>query len=267
MGRDSPVPYDSDAGQVGVFLDFENLVLGAAGELRASGEPIPAKALTWLCRGFGNASIRRAYADWANPRFGSYQEALTTNGVDLVQIGRVSGAGQHKNAADIRLAVDAMETLMTHPGVGVFILVTGDSDYTPLVTRLREHGKQVVGVGTKSSVSHRLVSVCTRYKYWSTLVAELDELDSAARAAVAAEFDLADAERLLVQAFGQLANDAPTASAIKTKMRVLDPAFEEANYGCRTFREFLGRLGHRVRQVGDSGLDKTYTLIAPKSGR
>jgi hypothetical protein len=98
--------------------------------------------------------------------FGRYQEALATNGVDLIQIGRFGM--QHKNAADIRMAVDAMESLITHPDVGVFILVTGDSDYSPLAARLREHGKHVVGVGTEPNASARLVSVCRRYKFWDT---------------------------------------------------------------------------------------------------
>ncbi|GLZ38500.1 NYN domain-containing protein [Actinokineospora sp. NBRC 105648] len=250
--------FDGDFGQVAVFLDFENLVLGAANEFDGHGESVPAKALGWLCRGFGNASIRRAYADWANPKFGNHQNELAMNGVDLVQIGRWGGAGQHKNAADIRLAVDAMETLITHPMVGVFVLATGDSDYTPLVTRLREHGKQVIGVGTKASASKRLVSVCTQYRFWGALVAEADP---AIKTPSVVDADLAEAEQLLVRAFGMLTTDTPTASALKSKLRTLDPSFDEVNYGCRNFREFLARFPTRVTQVGDSGMDKTYSLV------
>lgn len=77
-GSENVVPYDDDAGRVAVFLDFENLVFGAGQGLPGHHDPIPAKALAWLCRGFGNASIRRAYADWANPAFGRYQAALGT---------------------------------------------------------------------------------------------------------------------------------------------------------------------------------------------
>ncbi|XVS66009.1 NYN domain-containing protein [Actinosynnema sp. CA-299493] len=241
-----------------VFLDFENLVLGAANELEGASEAVPTDALAWLCRGFGNASIRRAYADWANPRFGTYQNALAMNGVDLVQIGRWGGAGQHKNAADIRLAVDAMETLITHPGVGVFVLATGDSDYTPLVTRLREHGKQVIGVGTQASASKRLVSVCTQYRYWGSLVAEVDPT---AKPKTVATSDIAEAEQLPIRAFNAISSDTPTASALKSKMRALDPSFDQVTYGCRTFRDFLGKFPHRVRQVGDSGRDKTYAIV------
>src|ERR1700748_305160 len=136
--------------QVAVFVDFENLVLGAVKELPGQANPAPYEALTRppgaaggplprLCRGYGNASVRRAYADWANPLFGGHQEDLAMNGVDLIQVARVGI--QNKNAADIRMAVDAMETLIVHPEVSVFILVSGDGDYSPLVQRLREFGK------------------------------------------------------------------------------------------------------------------------------
>ena len=145
--------------QVAVFVDFENLVLGAVKELPDQANPAPYEALTRLCRGYGNASVRRAYADWANTRFGSHQEDLAMNGVDLIQVARVGF--QNKNAADIRMAVDAMETLIVHPDISVFVLVSGDGDYSPLVQRLREFGKWVVGVGTEANASRKLVSVCS----------------------------------------------------------------------------------------------------------
>lgn len=248
----------SPEARVAVFIDFENLVCGAGKGLPGQSEPIPAKALTHLCRGFyGNASIRKAYADWANTGFGRYQPALANNGVDLVQIAHHGIAG--KNAADIRMAVDAMEVLISHPDVDVFILVTGDSDYSPLVHRLREFGKHVVGVGTQATASQRLVSVCSEYKFWGTIVAEVEP---AARPAVTAVFDIAAAEALLVRAFEQIPADTPTAGTVKNKMLVLDPAFDQANYGCRTFRDFLSRLPHRVATVGSSGGDITVRLIA-----
>ena len=75
--------------QVAVFVDFENLVLGAVKELPDQANPAPYEALTRLCRGYGNASVRRAYADWANPLFGGHQEDLAMNGVDLIQVARV----------------------------------------------------------------------------------------------------------------------------------------------------------------------------------
>lgn len=249
------------AGQVAVFIDFENLVLGAGKGLPGQANPVPYAALTRLCRDYGNASVRRAYADWADTRFGRYQNDLKLNGVGLTQISR-TGA-QAKNAADIEMAVDAMETLIVHPDVTVFVLVTGDSDYTPLVRRLREFGKWVVGVGTEATTSHQLASVCSEYKYWGTLVAEEDP---AARPAVNAAFDIAAAEALLIRAFEDSAKATLTASAVKNKMVALDSSFDERNYGCRSFRDFLDHFPS-VRRTGRSGADITVELVSQPARR
>ncbi len=246
---------------VGVYVDFENLVCGAGRGLPGRANPVPYEAITRLCRDYGNAVIRRAYADWANPQFGRYQQDLAMNGVDLIQVVRFGAA--RKNAADIRMAVDAMETLITHPEVSVFVLVAGDGDYTPLVQRLREFGKHVVGVGTEANASPRLVSVCSEYKYWGTLVAQVapnpdDHL--------ADEFDIGTAEVLLVAVMEQSTVATPTAGWVKNKMISLDPAFDERNYGCRSFRDFLARLAHRVTVVGTSGGDVTLALTDAAAG-
>ena len=238
--------------QVAVFVDFENLVLGAVKELPGQANPAPYEAITRLCRDYGTAAVRRAYADWADPRFGSHQDDLAMNGVDLIQVARVGI--QNKNAADIRMAVDAMETLIVHPEVSVFILVSGDGDYSPLVQRLREFGKWVVGVGTEANASRKLVSVCSEYKYWGTLVAEVEP---------AAAFDITEAEQLLVRAFEESSSETLTAGGLKSKMLALDPAFDEHNYGARSFRAFLGLLPKRVQVVEAGGPDITVKLIEP----
>ena len=242
--------------QVAVFVDFENLVLGAVKELPDQANPAPYEALTRLCRGYGNASVRRAYADWANTLFGSHQDDLAMNGVDLIQVARVGI--QNKNAADIRMAVDAMETLIVHPEISVFVLVSGDGDYSPLVQRLREFGKWVVGVGTEANASRKLVSVCSEYKYWGTLVAEVEP---EVRPAVNAAFDIASAEQLLVRAFEESNAETMTAGGLKSKMLALDAAFDEHNYGARSFRAFLAMLPKRVQIVEAGGPDITVKLI------
>ena len=242
--------------QVAVFVDFENLVLGAVKELPKQANPAPYEALTRLCRGYGNASVRRAYADWANTLFGSHQDDLAMNGVDLIQVARVGI--QNKNAADIRMAVDAMETLIVHPEISVFVLVSGDGDYSPLVQRLREFGKWVVGVGTEANASRKLVSVCSEYKYWGTLVAEVEP---EVRPAVNAAFDIASAEQLLVRAFEESNAETMTAGGLKSKMLALDAAFDEHNYGARSFRAFLAMLPKRVQIVEAGGPDITVKLI------
>jgi uncharacterized LabA/DUF88 family protein len=254
---------DAAAGDlVAVFIDLENLALGAGENLPGQADPIPYKALELLCRDYGNASIRRAYADWSRPEFGKHQHNLAQNGITLIQVTRFGA--QQKNAADILMAVDAMEVLITHPDVGTFMLVAGDGDYSPLVQRLREFGKRVVGVGTKASASARLVAVCSEYKYWGTIVAAVNP---AVRDEVGAKFDIADAERLVVEAMEESPDTSATGSWLKSKMLALDPAFDERNYGSKSFRVLLSRLPGLIEVKKDrSSPDMRVTLVAPRKG-
>jgi uncharacterized LabA/DUF88 family protein len=246
--------------QVAVFIDLENLALGAGKDLPGQADPIPYKALELLCRDYGNTSIRRAYADWSRPEFARYQQNLAQNGITLIQVTRFGA--QQKNAADILMSVDAMEVLITHPDVGTFLLVAGDGDYSPLVQRLREWGKWVVGVGTKASASSRLVAVCSEYKYWGTIVAAVNP---AVRDEVEANFNIADAERLVVAAMEEAPDDSATGSWLKSKMLALDPSFDEHNYGASSFRVLLSRLPDLVEVKKDrSSPDMRVTLVGPR---
>jgi uncharacterized LabA/DUF88 family protein len=242
--------------QVAVFIDLENLALGAGEDLPGEADPIPYKALERLCRDYGSTSIRRAYADWSRPEFGRYQHSLAQNGITLIQVTRFGA--QQKNAADILMAVDAMEVLITHPDVGTFLLVAGDGDYSPLVLRLREFGKWVVGVGTRASASARLVAVCSEYKYWGTIVAAVNPR---VRAEVGANFDIEDARRLVVEAMDETPGDSATGSWLKSKMLALDPSFDERNYGASSFRVLLSRMPDLVQVKKDrSSPDMLVTL-------
>jgi len=248
---------------VAVFIDLENLALGAGENLPGQADPIPYKALELLCRDYGNASIRRAYADWSRPEFAKHQHNLAQNGITLIQVTRFGA--QQKNAADILMAVDAMEVLITHPDVGTFMLVAGDGDYSPLVQRLREFGKRVVGVGTKASASARLVAVCSEYKYWGTIVAAVNP---AVRAEVGAKFDIADAERLVVEAMEESPDASASGSWLKSKMLALDPSFDERNYGSSSFRVLLSRLPDLVEVKKDrSSSDMLVSLVTARSAK
>ncbi len=255
---------DKAAGDlVAVFIDLENLALGAGENLPGQADPIPYKALELLCRDYGNASIRRAYADWSRPEFAKHQHNLAQNGITLIQVTRFGA--QQKNAADILMAVDAMEVLITHPDVGTFMLVAGDGDYSPLVQRLREFGKRVVGVGTKASASARLVAVCSEYKYWGTIVAAVNP---AVRAEVGAKFDIADAERLVVEAMEESPDASASGSWLKSKMLALDPSFDERNYGSSSFRVLLSRLPDLVEVKKDrSSSDMLVSLVTARSAK
>jgi hypothetical protein len=134
-------------------------------------------------------------------------------------------------------------------------------DYSPLGQRLREFGKHVVGIGTEASASPRLVSVCSEYKYWGTLVAAVEP---SAKLAVEKTFDINHGEGLLIRAIKQSNTSTPVAAWLKARMMTLDSAFDERNYGCRNFKEFLGRLSEFVViEGGDESVHLRVRLREP----
>ncbi len=153
----------TEKSQVASFIDFENVVIAAEkehGEFRLN-------AILDAIGQQGRLVVKRAYGDWS--RFYKYQSDLTQNAVDLIQLYSMR-AGSTKNAADIQIAIDAMEVIFTHPKVEVFAIVSGDSDFTALVRKLKNYGKYVIGIGLRSSTSELLVRACDEFLLYENLV-------------------------------------------------------------------------------------------------
>lgn len=146
-----------------VYCDFENVALGS--REAGYGELDVGLMLTRLLDK-GQIIVKKAYADW--DRFKSARRPLHEAGFELIEIPHVSYSG--KNSADIRLVVDALDMCFTKPHVDVFVAITGDSDFSPLVGKLRENNKQVIGLGVKASTSRLLVESCDEFVYYDDLV-------------------------------------------------------------------------------------------------
>src|SRR2546428_8118792 len=143
-----------DEERIGLFLDFENLAIGAREELGGAFDFRPiADALAER----GRVVVRRAYADWSS--FDEDRRMLTRHQVELIEIPQRMGATR-KNAADIKMAVDAIELSFERGYITTFVLGTGDSDFTPLVHKLRELNRRVIGVGIEASTSALLPPAC-----------------------------------------------------------------------------------------------------------
>ena len=123
--------------QLAVFIDFENVALWAEREFL----DFEITALIEYLQTRGPAVVKRAYGDWS--RFSRYREELMDNSIDLIQIYSVR---QGKNRADIRMAIDAFEIAVSRPQIGTIVIVSGDSDFGPLVTKLREYGRYTIGI-------------------------------------------------------------------------------------------------------------------------
>ena len=232
-----------DGPQMAVFIDFENVATSA----EANYGDFDVTAVADLLRSRGRLLIKRAYGDWG--RFHRYRRPMLENGIDLLQL--YSVGIQQKNRADVRLAIDAMETVFTRPNIDVYAIISGDSDFTELIHKLRDYGKYTIGIGLHSATSDLLRRACDEFIFYETLIAE--ELSD-----IADELQLPDPRDLLRRALMAAAHKGETpvfAGRLKQIMLSLDSSFNEANYGYQQFRAFLeGQLSLIALQDIDSQL-------------
>ncbi len=259
--------------RIAVFLDYENLALGAR-DLGIAFDFGPI-ADTLALR--GRAVVRRAYADWSF--FDEDRRALTRHQVELIEMPQHMGASR-KNAADIKMAVDAVEMAFEREYISTFVVCTGDSDFSPLVHKLRELTPRVIGVGVENSTSRLLPPACDEFLFYERLeggeagepparrrrgggsrpestTADRTPAPPTERPAPeqeqdqdqepAAESDPGSLAVPVVQTLAGLAttSDAVTASVLKRALLRKDPTFSESDYGFRSFGEVLRHLAER----------------------
>ncbi len=156
-------PFVDSAPNIAIYCDYENVALGAR-EAKLSNFDIGIVLERLLDK--GKIVVKKAYSDW--DRYKGDRRALHEAGFELIEIPHVSYSG--KNSADIRLVVDALDLCYTKSHVDIFAIVSGDSDFSPLVSKLRENDKMVVGIGVKNSSSDLLIENCDEFIYYDDLV-------------------------------------------------------------------------------------------------
>jgi uncharacterized LabA/DUF88 family protein len=216
--------------QLAVFIDFENIALG----LREGDAPFDVRRILDRLLEKGKVIVKVAYADWN--RFRSYTQGLHENGIELIEIPRRATTG--KNSADIRLVVDAMDLSWSKEHIDTFVIVSGDSDFSPLVSKLKENGRHVIGLGMKASTSPLLANGCDEFIYYEDLQHRRDAAGAGAKPAG----DREEAFRLLtdtVRALERENFDVIQASLVKDTMKRKRPAFSEAALGYGSFSELL----------------------------
>jgi hypothetical protein len=245
--------------RIALLLDYENLAIGAREGLGVSPFDFTPVADALAVR--GRVVARRAYADWSS--FDEDRRLLARAQVELIDIPQRLG-GSRKNAADIKMAVDAIEIAYERSWVTTFAIGTGDSDFTPLVHKLRELDKRVIGIGVASSTSRLLPPACDEFLYYDRLLeaaapaAEpVPSADAPAPAAQAGAETAPDDDavgRLVTRTLSGLARqgDGPVlASRLKRAILRQDPTFDEAEHGFRGFGELLRHLrDQRIVELG-----------------
>ena len=239
-----------------MLIDFENLALGT-GRRKRNGhqEPGPLPDVKLILERLvdkGRITAKRAYCDWQ--RFSDAVTPLHELGIELIEIPDRAFTG--KNSADIRLAVDAMEICLTKDHIDTFAILSGDSDFSPLVSKLKEFGKTVIGVGMKEATSSLLTEVCDEFIFYEDIVSA---------GGVPAYEDRVPKEKLAcyklmletVDALQRETDSIIRASLIKDTMRRKQPQFSERSYGYRSFTALL-------REAASFGLIEIHT--DPRSG-
>ena len=227
-----------EAHSLAVFIDFENLALGVNQAVKGRARSKPAtldmgRVLERLVEK-GKVVAKRAYADWG--RFDTYVTPLHELGIELTEIPERGVTG--KNSADIRLVVDAMELCYAKEHIDTFVIVSGDSDFTPLVLRLKENGKTVVGVGMKDSTSDLLAANCDEFIYYEDIGAPAgtpavsEDIPRKKRPAFKLLFET-------IEALQRENVDAMHSSLLKDTIKRKQPSFAEATYGYRSFTQLL----------------------------
>ena len=238
-----------------VFCDFENVALGVRD---ANYEKFDIKPILERLLLKGSIVVKKAYCDW--DRYKSFKGTMHEANFELIEIPHVRQSG--KNSADIRLVVDALDLCYTKAHVNTFVIISGDSDFSPLVSKLRENAKQVIGVGVKQSTSDLLVANCDEFIFYDDLVresrrtaAKRDARETPAAAVKRSpdeevrrkekyESRKTEAIEMAVDTFDALVSERGDsgkiwASMLKEAIKRRKPDFSESYYGFRTFGNLL----------------------------
>jgi uncharacterized protein (TIGR00288 family) len=245
----------TDTTNMAVFCDFENVALGVR-EAKYAQFDISKVLERLLLK--GSIVVKKAYCDWE--RYKEFKAPMHQASFELIEIPHVRMSG--KNSADIRMVVDALDLCYTKSHVDTFVIVSGDSDFSPLVSKLRENDKTVIGVGVKKSTSDLLIANCDEFIYYDDLVREQKPRKPAARrktaetgsravAATAApgmtgasddkqqealDLVLATVEALADERGG---DGSIWGSMVKQALKRRKPGFNESYYGFRSFNQLL----------------------------
>ncbi len=256
-----------ETANLALFCDFENIALGVRDERYAQ---FDIKRVLERLLLKGSIVVKKAYCDWE--RYKEFKAGMHHAGFELIEIPHVKQSG--KNSADIRMVVDALDLCYTKPHVDTFVIISGDSDFSPLVAKLRENDKGVIGLGVKNSTSDLLIASCDEFIYYDDLVREQKTRRGARRKAAAEPSAPEPASGS--EAAGATASDAKErdedkkqeafdlvlatvdallgergaegkvwGSMVKQALKRVRPGFNESYYGFRSFNRLLEEAATR----------------------
>ncbi|HUT83829.1 MAG TPA: NYN domain-containing protein [Thermodesulfobacteriota bacterium] len=251
----------SEEKNLALFIDFDNIALGLK---QSNMKKFDISLVLQRLLEKGKIVIKRAYADWSN--YTEYKNELHSAGIELIEIPKRQISG--KNSADIRLVVDAMDLCYAKEHLDTFVVLSGDSDFTPLVSKLRENDKSVIGVGVRNSSSELLIHNCDEFIFYD----DLARVATPSPGMEAIPKEKAQVFRFLVSTIRALIRENKEvlfSSMIKDMMKRKQPSFDEETYGYSTFGDLL-EDAQKFGMIGimrDSKAGGTYvvTELGPKA--
>lgn len=247
---------DEHEARIAVYLDYENLAIGARDNL---GSPFDFAPVADALAERGRVIVRRAYADWSY--FDDDRRMLTRHQVELIDIPQKMG-GSRKNAADIKMAIDAIELALDREYISTFVICTGDSDLSPLVLKLRELDRKVIGVGVRQSTSKLLPPACDEFMFYDNLAADADADPDDGQSD--SDGPSSGGTSIVIATLAGLTSSSATVRSSTLKRAILrkDPTFSEADQGFRNFGGLLSSL----QDEGLVALEGTGDPIVSMSG-
>jgi len=221
---------------IAVFVDYENLALGVR-DMKGKPEGFEVDLVLKRLLERGRIVYKRAYCDWS--RYRNATREFHQQGIEMIDIPQSKVGG--KNSADIHMVVDAIDLCYAKQHIDVFALLTGDSDFSPLVSKLKENDKRVVGVGVKSSTSKLLINGCDEFIYYDDLILKRTQAAAKPKPAASAGDGKGEAIDQVVAIVTSLEQEYEPlwGSMVKQALRRVNPGFNEGYYGYRTFAEVL----------------------------
>jgi uncharacterized protein (TIGR00288 family) len=218
--------------KIALFIDFENIAIGVT---EAKHKKFEVELVLERLLEKGKIVVKRAYCDW--DRFPDYKRELHEAAIELIEIPGRKYSG--KNSADIRMVVDAMDMAWSKDHIDLFVIASGDSDFSPLVSKLKENDKYVIGVGVKNSSSDLLIDNCDEFIFYEDLVRGVAKTPP-----VTTFKDKKQAEvfKLLIDSIKALMRENKEilwGSMVKQTMQRKKPTFNEEYYGYNTFSDLL----------------------------
>jgi uncharacterized protein (TIGR00288 family) len=222
----------TDERKIALFCDLENVALGVRDSEAVKKFDIDLVLERLLEK--GKIIVKKAYADWE--RYSDYKRAFHEAAIEMIDIPQKYYSG--KNSADIKMVVDAMDLSYSKEHLDTFVLLSGDSDFSPLVSKLKENNKYVIGIGVKNSSSNLLVDNCDEFIYYEDVWRDRERtpvVEGASKKQTEAFGLMGDA----IQALMRENKDVLWGSMIKQTMKRKKPSFNESYYGYSTFSELL----------------------------